>query len=762
MSVFRSAGSIPEKSVKSPEFVLQGFSSPRITDSVSSSSSSSSTSATKPKPTVTLNVDDLYEIKSSGYNNDASSPRSSSTINNTSNRNYINGPSGLSGSPTSTSASIISTPLEFAMQDLSNSKKRIDDLLSRLQESEKREEALSSALRDVTGTIRGHDTRIKSEIVGRLLSLRAVSETIQGMLENVRRKLHKALKKGSARLESPPRRSPSPNIIRASSGSGSSPTSPLQSSKSPSINNSVLSINDLQALETKIASAQATFESLMGDHEALSQEVMAISQVVPVDSQIASLTEHTGELRSELKRTLAEYRRVLTERDSLRGQAARRGIEMEGALRNADELKNAEIAKLQATLSQLKLALEKKEKEFFIVQSAFSQADLEITRAKSQTSQANLQMEALKKEFEESNSSHATALMALNEEAAKYASQVGEFQLVIERLNERLQDSEALSKKSQEETLRLKNELALLQEEAQNAEKKREEALQEAALQGNKLAAVTAEHSVFSSRISTLENDLSEAYKRLAVTSKQMTLDSESHAASLRRVEDEKNAYMSSVEAEKTELLQRLENEKNDLERKLENEKNDLLRKFEDEKNELTKKLIASELLNAEHSVRLNAFENDKTSSSSTIQQNNAVDTPLPKIDVISSTASLSTSESASSSRRSSTAETQFRTSSGRIIPNPPPSRPSSARMTSSSSSLDANSSSTKPSPSPSSSGVPSTPPRYLPPPTSSQPLPPPPPTSLPPPPPLPPPPLPPPLPTLPPPPITSPPPPPR
>lgn len=712
--VFRSSGNffIPSKSPTSPEFVvLQGSprstggkrtnSATKITLNVDDLSASSSATLSSAKPT--LNVDELFD--SSVELNNNLSPRSDSSrgriistgplfpINNGPPILLINSPS--SNPPVSS----ISTPLEYAMQDVTNAKRRIDDLESRLVESEKREEALSSALRDVTGTIRGHDTRIKSEIVGRLLSLRAVSETIQGMLENVRRKLHKSLKKSS-----PVRRSPSPGI-----GSGSSPISPTSSSSSskPTFssnnNSSIISLVDLQAVESKIASAQATFESLMGDHEALSQEVMAISQVVSVDSQIASLTEHAGELRSELKRTLTEYRRVIAQRDALQGQVARRGIEMEGALRSIDDSKTIEIARLEAALSQATLALESKEKECNqLIQATITKAGAEIANARTQANKANQQVATLKKEFDESNSSHSSALMALNEEAARYATQVSDFQLVIERLNGRLQDSEAISKNSQADAVRLKDQVSRLQDELRNLEKMREAAEEEASVQGSKLAAVTAEHAIFSSRISTLENDLSEAYKRLAIASKQMSSDSENHQAMLRKLENEK-----------TEVINKMETEKNELSQKLEDEKRDFARILEEENKDLSGKLSASESTNANLLLRIDSLEREVAAASSILQQQSPVVVDASLL----SDASLAqtTTSTPSESRRSSTAETQFRTSSGRIIPNPP-SRPTSARLSSDSSS------SSKPSPSASTSGSvpPSTPPRYLPPPPTT------------------------------------------
>ena len=707
--VFRSSGSvlIPPKSPKSPEFefVLQDRrstggkrtnSATKITLNVDDLSASSSATLSSAKPT--LNVDELFDSSVELNNNLSPRGRIISTgplspINN-------NGPPILLiNSPSSNPpVSSISTPLEYALQDVTNAKRRIDDLESRLVESEKREEALSSALRDVTGTIRGHDTRIKSEIVGRLLSLRAVSETIQGMLENVRRKLHKSLKKSS-----PVRRSPSPGI-----GSGSSPISPTSSSSSKptfssSNNSSIISLVDLQAVESKIASAQATFESLMGDHEALSQEVMAISQVVSVDSQVASLTEHAGELRSELKRTLTEYRRVIAQRDALQGQVARRGIEMEGALRSIDDSKTIEIARLEAALSQATLALESKEKECNqLIQATITKAGAEIANARTQASKANQQVATLKKEFDESNSSHSSALMALNEEAARYATQVSDFQLVIERLNGRLQDSEAISKNSQADAVRLKDQVSRLQDELLNLEKMREAAEEEASVQGSNLAAVTAEHAIFSSRISTLENDLSEAYKRLAIASKQMSSDSENHQAMLRKLENEK-----------TEVINKMETEKNELSQKLEDEKRDFARRLEEEKKDLSGKLSASESTNANLLLRIDSLEREVAAASSILQQQSPVVVDASLL----SDASLAqtTTSTPSESRRSSTAETQFRTSSGRIIPNPP-SRPTSARLSSDSSS------SSKPSPSASTSGSvpPSTPPRYLPPPTTT------------------------------------------
>lgn len=735
--VFRSSGSvlIPPKSPKSPEFefVLQDRrstggkrtnSATKLTLNVDDLSASSSATLSSTKPT--LNVDELFD--SSVELNNSLSPRSDSSrgriistgplfpINNGPPILLINSPS--SNPPVSS----ISTPLEYALQDVTNAKRRIDDLESRLVESEKREEALSSALRDVTGTIRGHDTRIKSEIVGRLLSLRAVSETIQGMLENVRRKLHKSLKKSS-----PVRRSPSPGFVPASFGSGSSPISPTSSSKpafSSNNNSSIISLVDLQAVESKIASAQATFESLMGDHEALSQEVMAISQVVSVDSQVASLTEHAGELRSELKRTLTEYRRVIAQRDALQGQVARRGIEMEGALRSIDDSKTIEIARLEAALSQATLALESKEKECNqLIQATIKKAGAEIANARTQANKANQQVATLKKEFDESNSSHSSALMALNEEAARYATQVSDFQLVIERLNGRLQDSEAISKNSQADAVKLKDNVSRLQDELLKLEKMREAAEEEASVQGSKLAAVTAEHAIFSSRISTLENDLSEAYKRLAIASKQMSSDSENHQATLRKLENEK-----------TELINKMETEKDELSQKLEDEKRDFARRLEEENKDLSGKLSASESTNANLLLRIDSLEREVAAASSILQQQSPVVVDASLL----SDASLAqtTTSTPSESRRSSTAETQFRTSSGRIIPNPP-SRPTSARLSSDSSS------SSKPSPSASTSGSvpPSTPPRYLPPPPTtttttsslqSQPfLPPPPPTPL-------------------------------
>lgn len=474
-------------------------------------------------------------------------------------------------------------------QEIDAGAKQITDLKAELASFLERENKLSEISSTKTGLTKVQEMKCKSDILSRLLGLRAVGETIQGLLDGARRKLRHASKTAEV---------------------------------SPGGSTFKVSTKDAASAEKKVTAAQATFESLVAAQEQLSQEIMALTRIVPVDAQIIELSEHNEALRAELKKGIHEINKLTNERDSLRTELAQQNLDhhktmdiltqnhdeamtkiREELAANADAYHTQETAaatlheqtlqalteKYEETITQLYSEL--KEKELTFHNQTIAVAELHAAELQEQRNQTNKVEELLTTKFNESKEDfhrelqaltatlahtqssldksqqdakhaherceqlekdldsirigHAKELTSLNDEATSSATRIAEFQSVIERLNERLQERTGRVTFLEEELAKVKE---IAQTNATNAEQaalevrsrvaEAEAANKTSAREMERSATLDAELSAVHEALGGVRSDLQRAKQELETS---LTVQKE--------LEDEKGTLSHKVDA---------------------------------------------------------------------------------------------------------------------------------------------------------------------------------------------------------------------
>lgn len=309
--------------------------------------------------------------------------------------------------------------------EIDDEKKRIDDLQKEADDYRRRERATSEA----QSMTRSEEMKVKSEILGRLLSLRAVSETIQGLLDGARRKLKNT---GKASALSP---------------GGSTFSVPAA---------------DAQQAEKKIQAAQMTFESLISAQEGLSQEIMSMARIAPVAQQVSELAEHTNVLRSELKKGIAEITRLRHERDAARAQVSdlqatlssdaetiqRRAADQLAELTHSaavelSETREKAAAEVSALESRLNAERESFEKQIKSLSEALESAQAASASSSADAAAARATIQELQQELSQLKSSHAEESTKHSAETASATATIRTLEADIEQLQAQLAERSA-------------------------------------------------------------------------------------------------------------------------------------------------------------------------------------------------------------------------------------------------------------------------------------------------------------------------------